>query len=74
MKLREGRASYPDQWSELWWLGQGLTARALRRSATDGLWYITTGYVGSVTVRHGPFKSREAAEMLIEMGELDVEA
>ena len=68
MRLRKGKPTDTTRWSELWWLDRGgTTNRAVRKQVSDGLWYVTVGYVGSVEITHGPFGSLEAVEMLVNM-------
>lgn len=67
MRLRKGRPTDTTRWAELWWMDEGSSDRAVRRQTSDGLWYVTVGYVEAVEITHGPFGSLEAVEMLVNM-------
>lgn len=77
MGLNQGNPADPDKWEELHWfngpgsagMGGSLAVRKLR---VDGQWYVTTGYMKNAQLLHGPYPSREAVEMLLEMGLLEL--
>lgn len=68
MHLRKGKPTDTTRWAELWWMAEGRSDRAVRKQVSDGLWYVTEGYVESAKIIHGPFGSLEAVEMLANMG------
>lgn len=74
MGLNQGNPSDPDKWAELYWVnGPGSAGMvAIRKLRVDGQWYVTTGVVEAALVLHGPYPSREAVEMLLEMGLLEL--
>lgn len=65
-----GTPAQPDKWSQVCWVRDGGSS-AIRQSAVDHKWYVTTGYVENTVVVFGPADSCEALEMLIGTGALD---
>lgn len=77
MGLNQGKPSDEGKWAELYWFnGPGSAGMggslAIRKLRVDGQWYVTTGVVEAALVLHGPYPSREAVEMLLEMGLLEL--
>lgn len=74
MALTKGAPADDSRWLALYWLnpeiGGGTTA--VRQKRSDGLWYITTGVAHAAQVLHGPYPSKDAVEMLIEMGAVEL--
>ena len=74
MESKQGNPSDSDKWEELYWLFEAgvRDSLAIRKLRDDGQWYVTRGYITHATVIHGPYPSREAVEMLLEMGALEL--
>lgn len=77
MGISQGRTACPDKWEELFWVNSPGSAvmggsLAVRKLRVDGQWYVTYGYMEAAVMLHGPYPSREAVEMLLEMGALEL--
>lgn len=46
----------------------------VRQQVSDGKWYIVEGLCQDAKIVDGPYESREAIEMLVEMGVVHVES
>lgn len=78
LKVVPAKASAVDAtvWPEMHWLtgdekrtGGSL---ALRRAARDNQWYVTRDYMPHEEIIAGPYGSKEAFEMLLQMGVIDL--
>ena len=74
MESKQGNPSDSDKWEELYWLYEAgvRDSLAIRKLRVDGQWYVTHGYIENTHLLHGPYPSREAVEMLLEMGLLEL--
>lgn len=78
MKIEGAYPADPEKWQALYWVGdvrfltENDVSLSLRQLRADGQWYITTGYAERVTTLHGPYPSKETAEMLLHMGAISV--
>lgn len=61
-------------WLKNCWVtgGGNLVSVAVRQRRDDEQWYVTQGYAPCVEVLFGPLTTVEAAEMLLNMGVIDV--
>lgn len=78
LKITPAKATATDsaKWPEMHWLtgderrtGGSL---ALRRAARDNQWYVTRDYMPHEEIIAGPYGSKEAFEMLLQMGVIDL--
>lgn len=77
MALSKGIPLEPEVWEELYWAYTTRAAHAgcslaVRKLRADGQWYVTRGYTENTQILHGPYPSKEAVEMLLEMGALEL--
>lgn len=76
LKVTPAKAIDATVWPEMYWLmvdeKRTEGTLALRRAARDNQWYVTRGYTPHEEIIAGPYGSKEAFEMLLQMGVIDL--
>jgi hypothetical protein len=72
-RIQLGALERMDKWCNLYWLEHYPDlSLAMRKSSTDNMWYITRRYMPEEVVLYGPYPSKEAIEMLLIVGAIDL--
>jgi len=72
-RIQHGALEETDKWCDMYWLEYPPDySLAMRKSSTDGMWYITQQYMPEEIILYGPYPSKEAIEMLMTMDAIDL--